>query len=93
MNFIVLRAVATEEGTLIIEGLTSIIQKASGVTTEWIDLSKAKINCLEPAKCDLLFFPNDKEELAENLELWDIVDDSIAVISIPEIEINNAETE
>lgn len=81
MRFIVLRSTATGEGTLVLHGLTSITQKASGIVDGWIELSEAKTNCIDSEKCDLLSF-TDKEELEEKLEEWGILAENMAVIGV-----------
>lgn len=81
MRFIVLRSAVTEKGTLVLHGLTSLTQKPSGVMDGWIDITEAVTNCIEPEKCDLLSF-DDKEELEENLELWEIAAENVTIIGV-----------
>lgn len=81
MRFIVLRSTTTEEGTLVLHALASITQKASGIVDDWIELIKAQTNCINPEKCDLLSF-SDKEQLEEDLELWEIAAENVAIIGI-----------
>lgn len=81
MRFIVLRSTVTPEGALILHTLTSITQKASGVIDGWIELSEAKTNCIDPEKCDLLSF-TDKDQLEEDLELWGIAAENVAIIGV-----------
>ncbi len=81
MRFIVLRSSVTEKGQVVLEGLASISQKPSGVVATWIDFSEATTNCLVPEKCDLLSF-TDKDELEQDLELWDIAAENIAVLAV-----------
>jgi len=81
MRYIVLRSLVGKDGSLVLYGLTSITQKASGVIDGWIDLSKASINCLAPEKCDLLSF-DEKEHLESDLQLWGLNTDDIAIIGV-----------
>lgn len=81
MKFLVLRSTATEKGNLVLHGLTSITQKASGIVDGWIDLAEATTNCIEPEKCDLLSF-DDKEQLEEDLENWGILAENVAIIGV-----------
>ena len=81
MRFIVLRASATKEGSVVFHGLTSITQKASGVVDEWMRLTEAQTNCIDPEKCDLLSF-TDKDELEEQLENWGILAENVAIIGV-----------
>lgn len=81
MKFIVLRSAVTKEGTLTLQGLTSVTQKSSGIVESWIDLAEANTNCLEPEKCDLLSF-DDKDQLEEDLELWGIFAENMAIIGV-----------
>ena len=81
MRFIVLRSLVTEEGKLVFFALNSITQTPSAVVDGWIDLAEAKTNCREPEKCDLLSF-EDSEQLAEDLELWGIAAENVAIIGV-----------
>jgi len=81
MRFIVLQSSVTEEGSLLLQGLTSVTQKASGVVTEWIDYTKAQTNCRDPQKCNFLSFDN-REDLEENLENWEIAAENVAIIGV-----------
>lgn len=81
MRFVVLKSTITPEGTLIIHALTSITQKASGIVDDWIELSKAQTNCIDPEKCDLISF-TDKDQLEKDLELWGIAAENVAIIGV-----------
>lgn len=81
MRFIVLRTVATTEGKVLLHALTSITHRASGVVDGWIDLSEANTNCINPEKCDLLSF-EDKDQLEEDLELWELAAENVAIIGV-----------
>ena len=81
MRYIVLRTVATAEGKVILYALTSITQKASGAVDGWIEFSEAKTNCIDPAQCDLLSF-EDKDQLEEDLESWNIAAENVAIIGV-----------
>jgi len=80
-RFIVLRCLVAEENKIILEGLTGINQKPSGVMATWINFFEATTNYTEPEKCDLLSF-EDKEELEENLELWELVGDNVTILGV-----------
>jgi hypothetical protein len=81
MRFIVLRSQVTKDGELILQGLTSLIQKSGGITDGWINISEAFTNCITPEKCDLLSF-EDKGRLEEDLELWEIAAENVAIIGV-----------
>lgn len=81
MIFVILKSTVTPEGALIFHALTSITQKASGIVDDWIELSKAKTNCIDPEKCDLISF-TDKDKLEEDLELWGIAAENVAIIGV-----------
>lgn len=81
MRFIVLRSAATEDGKIILHGLTSLTQKASGIVDGWIDLAEAHTNCIEPEKCDLLSF-DDRDQLEEDLELWGLAAENVGIIGV-----------
>jgi hypothetical protein len=81
MRFIVLQSSITEEGSLLLQGLASITQKASGVVAEWIDYTKAQTNCRDPQKCDFLSF-DSREDIEENLENWEIAAENVAIIGV-----------
>lgn len=81
MKFIVLKASVTEEGSLLLQALTSITQKASGVASEWIDFQKAETNCRDPQKCDLLSF-DERDELEQSLEIWEIAAENVAILGV-----------
>ena len=81
MTFIVLRSSTTPKGEIVLYALSGIIQKSSGIKAEWIDFSKAITNCIAPEKCDLLSF-EDKDELEQNLELWELNAENVAIIGV-----------
>jgi hypothetical protein len=81
MRFIVLKSFVDKKGRLALHGLVSITQKPSGIVDEWLSLEKANTNCIEPDKCDLLSF-EDKDQLEEDLELWGIATENVAVIGV-----------
>jgi hypothetical protein len=81
MRFIVLRSSVTTEGQLVIEGLSALTQKPSGVVHAWSNLSTSVTNCFEPKKCDLLSFEH-KDQLERDLELWDLSAENVAIIGV-----------
>ena len=88
MRFIVLRSLTIEGGKIILEGLVSLTQKSSGVVAIWADFSKIITNWITPEKSDLLSF-EDKDQLEENLELWQIAAENVAILGVdPEENVN-----
>lgn len=81
MRFIVLRSTVDQEGVLVLHALSSITQKASGIIDGWVELAEAKTNCIDPKKCDLLSF-TDKDQLEEDLELWEIAAENVAILGV-----------
>jgi hypothetical protein len=81
MRFIVLQSSVDKEGNLVLHGLTSLTHKPSGTIDGWIDLTEANTNCIDSSKCDLLSFEN-KEEVEENLEIWGIAGENVAIIGV-----------
>lgn len=81
MRFIVLQSSVTDEGALLLQGLTSITQKASGVVAEWINYTEAETNCRDPQKCDFLSF-DSREELEENLQTWEIAAENVTIMGV-----------
>jgi hypothetical protein len=81
MRFIALRTV-TIDGKIVLEGLASITQKASGIVASWLEFGQVTTNYLEPEKCDLLSFDEDeKEEIEEKFEMWGF-DETVALIGV-----------
>lgn len=88
MRYIVLRSQSQAEGTIVIQALTSVQQRASGITSQWIEIQEAKTNYLEPEKCELLSF-DDKEQLLNDIESWGF-DDTIGVVGVDTEFVSNA---
>lgn len=91
MRYIVLRTLLKPEGAVCIEGLTSIEQRASGITSRWINLEEAKTNYWQPEKCDLLSF-EDRSDLEENIELWGF-DDTVGILGVDTDAVSNFHAE
>jgi len=86
MRFVVLRSkVDNDNNTLGVEILVSLTQKASGTVGLWMDLSQAKINYLVPEESNFLSFPEDEvDDLAQNLEIWHIANETVVIIGVSE---------
>jgi|GEM_PF-3302905 len=80
MRFVVLKS-SVVHGTLALNALSGITQRSGGVVAEWLGLTTGNINCIELEKSDLLSF-DDKEQLKEDLERWEIADENVAIIGI-----------
>ena len=80
MRYIVVRTVTKDDGSIEFQALTAIAQKPNGTFAEWIEFSKAKTNYRNPEQCDLLSF-DDRDDLEQNLEIWQL-DESSGIVGV-----------
>jgi len=82
MRFILLKTECNSDGTISFFGANQSVRRTSGNSINWIDLSEAKTNTLEPDLCDLLSFDDadSATDFLDDTEMSDI--ESVSIIGV-----------
>ncbi|MEG4419383.1 hypothetical protein QUA70_12340 [Microcoleus sp. LAD1_D5] len=81
MKYGLLKTEPSDEGTIFL-GLTELHHKASGVVPLWIDIREAKVNKKNSTGEGNLLLFDEKEQLEEDLELWGLAGENVAIIGV-----------